>query len=90
MADNYLEKQYADYEKRRAEWERQKKFGKLPKTKKKVDVTMTSTFFILSIKFILHYPKKDSNIPAATAEPITPATLGPMACISRKLEGLAS
>lgn len=30
MADNYLEKQYADYEKRRAEWERQKKFGKQP------------------------------------------------------------
>jgi hypothetical protein len=29
MADNYLEKQYADYEKRRAEWERQKKYGKL-------------------------------------------------------------
>ena len=23
------------------------------------------------------------------AEPITPATLGPMACISRKLEGLS-
>jgi hypothetical protein len=34
MADNYLEKQYADYEKRRAEWERQKKLGKLPKKKK--------------------------------------------------------
>ena len=29
MADNYLEKQYADYEKRRAEWERQKKLGKI-------------------------------------------------------------
>ena len=27
--------------------------------------------------------------PAAIAEPITPATFGPMACISRKLEGLA-
>jgi hypothetical protein len=34
MADNYLEKQYADYEKRRAEWERQKRLGKIPKTKK--------------------------------------------------------
>ena len=33
MADNYLEKQYADYEKRRAEWERQKKLGRLPKKK---------------------------------------------------------
>ena len=30
-----------------------------------------------------------SMVPAATAVPITPATLGPMACISRKLEGLA-
>ena len=29
-----------------------------------------------------------SRKPAATAEPITPATLGPMACISRKLVGL--
>jgi len=27
--------------------------------------------------------------PAATAEPITPATLGPMECMSRKLEGFA-
>ena len=30
-----------------------------------------------------------SMVPAATAVPITPATLGPIACISRKLEGLA-
>ena len=30
-----------------------------------------------------------SRIPAATAEPITPATLGPMACIKRKLLGSA-
>ena len=29
------------------------------------------------------------DLPAAMAEPITPATLGPMACISRKLPGLA-
>ena len=28
-------------------------------------------------------------MPAATAEPTTPATLGPMACISRKFEGSA-
>ena len=28
--------------------------------------------------------------PAATAEPMTPATLGPMACISRKLPGSSS
>ena len=29
-----------------------------------------------------------SRIPAAMAEPITPATLGPMACMSRKLRGV--
>jgi|GEM_PF-3131839 len=33
------------------------------------------------------YIKKLSKIPAATAEPITPATLGAMACISRWLVG---
>lgn len=35
-------------------------------------------------------PTKLSSTPAATAEPMTPATLGPMACMSRKLCGLAS
>ena len=30
-----------------------------------------------------------SRNPAATAEPITPATLGPIACISKKLDGFA-
>ena len=39
---------------------------------------------------ILGYPKNDNNIPAATAEPITPATFGPMACINRKFPGFAS
>ena len=29
------------------------------------------------------YIKNPSKIPAATAEPITPATFGPMACINR-------
>ena len=29
------------------------------------------------------YPRKASSTPAATAEPITPATLGPIACMSR-------
>ena len=32
----------------------------------------------------MFYPRNPNNIPAATALPITPATLGPMACISRK------
>lgn len=35
MADNYLEKQYADYEARKAAWERAKKQGKLKTTTKK-------------------------------------------------------
>lgn len=30
-----------------------------------------------------NYIRNPSNIPAATAEPITPATFGPMACINR-------
>ena len=30
------------------------------------------------------------STPAATAEPITPATLGPIACISRKLPGFSA
>ena len=33
--------------------------------------------------------RKANNIPAATAEPITPATLGPIACIKRKLDGFS-
>ena len=36
---------------------------------------------------IQFYNKKLSKIPAATAEPITPETLGAMACISRWLLG---
>ena len=36
------------------------------------------------------YPTNASNIPAATALPNTPATFGPIACISKKLWGLAS
>ena len=42
------------------------------------------------LKSFYTYPKNDNRIPAATAEPITPATLGPIACINRKLEGFAS
>ena len=29
------------------------------------------------------YPKNPNSTPAATAEPITPATFGPIACINR-------
>ncbi|MGL5893603.1 MAG: hypothetical protein ACRCZM_03200 [Bacteroidales bacterium] len=35
MADNYLEKQYEDYEARRAAWERERKYGNIiPAVKK--------------------------------------------------------
>ena len=45
-------------------------------------------------EFVCHYLRlphlnRDRNTPAAMAEPMTPATLGPMACMSRKLPGLA-
>ena len=32
---------------------------------------------------ICDYPKNPNSTPAATAEPITPATFGPIACIKR-------
>ena len=32
---------------------------------------------------ITYYARKPSSAPAATAEPITPATFGPRACMSR-------
>ena len=38
----------------------------------------------------MYYIKNPSRIPAATAEPITPATFGPIACIRRKFVGSAS
>lgn len=34
-------------------------------------------------------PNMASIVPAATAVPITPATLGPIACINKKLAGFA-
>jgi hypothetical protein len=38
MADNYLEKQYAEYEARKAAWEKAKKLGK-----KNTNITSPST-----------------------------------------------
>ena len=38
----------------------------------------------------IYYPRNANKIPAATAEPITPDTLGPIACIKRKLAGFSS
>ena len=58
----------------------------LPTDNKRLNGT---PFSLLGFLIAIAYPNRVSNTPAATAEPMTPATLGPMACISRKLEGLA-
>ena len=39
---------------------------------------------------MVYYPTSASKIPAATADPRTPATFGPIACISKKFCGFAS
>ena len=39
--------------------------------------------------FQRNQPNSAIRTPAAIAEPITPATFGPMACMSRKLEGFS-
>ena len=44
----------------------------------------------LIMKNIFFYLNIISRTPAATADPITPATLGPIACIRRKLLGFSS
>ena len=36
-----------------------------------------------------YYPKKDIRTPAAIADPITPATFGPIACMRRKFLGFS-
>ena len=46
--------------------------------------------FLLIKAFGSHYCRMLSRTPAATAEPITPATFGPIACIKRKLPGFSS
>lgn len=40
-------------------------------------------FEILFQRHLHFHPKKDNNTPAATADPITPATFGPIACINK-------
>ncbi|KUJ90843.1 MAG: hypothetical protein XD37_0911 [Thermoanaerobacter thermocopriae] len=51
------------------------------------NVTKTAS----KIEAAFYYPPySESNTPAAMAEPMTPATLGPMACISTKLPGISS
>lgn len=45
----------------------------------------TSLFLLLIVaqRDIVYQARKPRSTPAATAEPITPATLGPIACMSR-------
>ena len=45
---------------------------------------------IVVSEVLFNHPRTESRTPAATAEPITPATFGPIACMSRKLDGLVS
>jgi hypothetical protein len=47
-------------------------------------------FDTILILFLFYYLQTQSKTPAATAEPITPATFGPIACINKKLAGLYS
>ena len=50
------------------------------------ELTINSARKILSIAIrliVMSYPKMLRSKPAATADPITPATLGPIACINR-------
>lgn len=42
MADNYLEKQYRDYEARRAAWEKEKKYGATKPVVKKPAAKVTT------------------------------------------------
>ena len=46
-------------------------------------------FLILQSVIMRNYKRKLIKIPAATAEPITPATFGAIACIKRWLLGSA-
>ena len=57
------------------------------RTKKRLVPTGNEPYYIIYIG--IYYPRNANKIPAATAEPITPDTLGPIACIKRKLEGFS-
>ena len=56
-----------------------KLFAKIA-NKKGVSLNEETPFKIICLT---DYFKKPSKIPAATGEPITPATFGPMACINK-------
>ena len=53
-------------------------------------ILQSSMHLIHSSQQLYYTPKIAMKVPAATAVPITPATFGPIACISRKLVGSAS
>ena len=65
------------------------KIASLPNsTKQKKDSPKRESLIIIYIG--IYYPRNANKIPAATAEPITPDTLGPIACIKRKLAGFSA
>ncbi len=65
------------------------KIASLPNaTKQKKTPPKRESLIIIYIG--IYYPRNANKIPAATAEPITPDTLGPIACIKRKFAGFSS
>lgn len=46
---------------------------------------VSSLWLVYSFSKCLFYDRNPNKAPAATAEPITPATFGPIACMRRKL-----
>ncbi len=58
----------------------------LSRSSKKLRFFQTGAFlfYLLFYIFFVYYVQRASRMPAATAEPITPATFGPIACIKRK------
>ena len=66
------------------EMQRYKRFLRYTNNKnKKKRICFVEAYPYKSSYYIFYYFKNASKIPAATAEPITPATFGPIACISR-------
>lgn len=58
----------------------------LSRSSKKLRFFQTGAFlfYLLFYIFFVYYVQRANRMPAATAEPITPATFGPIACIKRK------
>ena len=80
------------FDKRRSCRQKQKFFQKIQKcncTKKTkrgaTDASLSFDCLRLWVAVVIFYFKNANNTPAATAEPITPATFGPIACINKWL-----